>query len=56
MSEKLLLKKVLFDELKTINKQIKETDANDICELVHLSQRKEFVQKIIDICVDRNKF
>ena len=56
MAEKLLLKQTLFDELKLINKQIKETDKDDIRELVHLSQRKEFVQRIIDICVDRNKF
>ena len=68
MAEKLLLKKALFDELKTTNDEIKkledsmkneramfpmiETDIKLSC----LQSHKEFVQRLIDICVNRNKF
>ena len=54
MAEKLALKKALFEELKKVNEQLKfpQTDF----ERRMLQAHKDFVQHIIDICVDRNKF
>lgn len=69
MAEKLALKKALFDELKSINHQIElakkrmELEEFDTMEyvvtdnsIVYLQQHKDFIQRLIDICVDRNKF
>lgn len=69
MAEKLALKKALFDELKNINEQIayfKNQIGNEDLELeqynkfefglLYLQQHKDFIQRLIDICVDRNKF
>lgn len=68
MAEKLALKKALFDELKTTNDEIKKLEdsmnneramfpmiENDI-KLSCLKSHKEFIQRLIDICVNRNKF
>lgn len=54
MAEKLALKKALFDELKKTNQKI--TDCENIIELTQLKHHKDFIQHLIDICVDRNKF
>lgn len=64
MAEKLALKKALFDELKKTNERIKELEQvkeplypelrNN--SLIHLKSHKDFIQRLIDICVDRNKF
>lgn len=55
MSEKLLLKKTLFEELKKVNEQLKFPLITD-SERRMLQSHKDFIQCIIDICVDRNKF
>ena len=61
MAEKLALKKALFDELKETNLDIekveKQSDSfhKDI-ELECLKHHKDFIQRLIDICVGRNKF
>lgn len=68
MAEKLALKKALFDELKKTNDEIKKLEdsmkneramfrliEND-AKLNYLQSHKEFVQRLIDICVNRNKF
>lgn len=61
MAEKLALKKALFDELKSTNEDIKKVEkyqpsfAKDV-ELMCLKDHKDFIQRLIDICVDRNKF
>ena len=52
--EKLLLKKTLFDELKRTNEEIRNSQMD--FERKMLQQHKDFIQHIIDICVDRNKF
>ena len=54
MAEKLALKKALFDELKKVNEQLRfpQTDF----ERRMLQDKKDFIQHLIDICVDRNKF
>lgn len=69
MAEKLALKKALFDELKSINQQIeikkKRLESEDFgskqylvvdTAIAYLQQHKDFIQRLIDICVDRNKF
>lgn len=68
MADKLALKKTLFDELKKTNDEIKElenhkNENNDLYSLIEndaklscLKSHKEFVQRLIDICVNRNKF
>lgn len=68
MSEKLALKKALFDELKRTNQFIEDwknlkTDEPDEylvdvakIHLAELQSHKDFIQHLIDICVDRNKF
>ena len=61
MSEKLALKKALFDELKSTNEDIKKVEnqsdsyVNEL-ELSYLQAHKDFILHLIDICVDRNKF
>lgn len=65
-NEKLLLKKTLFDELKKTNDEIKKLEQNvsekfaDVkviyAKISCLKSHKEFVQRLIDICVNRNKF
>ena len=61
MSEKLALKKALFDELKSTNEDIKKVEKQSDSfekdlELQYLQSHKDFIQHLIDICVDRNKF
>ena len=66
MAEKLALKKALFDELKTTNDEIKRLEdykknehafiPSIDAKLSCLQSHKEFVQRLIDICVNRNKF
>ena len=67
MAEKLALKKALFDELKKTNEEIKKWENIDCIKeniypslveanLVRLKHHKDFIQRLIDICVDRNKF
>lgn len=64
MASKLALKKALFDELKKTNQEIEEQEkiishvpwADSTAELTFLKKHKDFVQHLIDICVDRNKF
>ena len=66
MSEKLALKKALFDELKTTNQEIKKLEdfkknehafvPSVDAKLTCLNSHKDFIQHLIDICVDRNKF
>lgn len=66
MSEKLALKKALFDELKTTNEEIQKLEdfkktkhayipSIDV-KLACLKSHKDFIQRLIDICVGRNKF
>lgn len=65
-NEKLLLKKTLFDELKKTNEEIKKSEQSVSLEFADtkviyakiscLESHKSFVQKLIDICVNRNKF
>ena len=64
--EKLALKKALFEELKKTNENIKKLEdyKNDKhahipsvdAKLTCLSEHKDFIQHLIDICVVRNKF
>lgn len=64
--EKLLLKKTLFDELKSTTNEIEKLEdfkknehayvPSIDAKLTCLNQHKEFVQKCIQICVVRNKF
>ena len=69
MSEKLALKKALFEELKDTNCQISieehaiEFEDYDSRQYViietkinYLKHHKDFIQRLIDICVGRNKF
>lgn len=69
MSEKLALKKALFDELKKTNKMIDDAQNEILMEdsntqeyslinatLTCLCHHKDFIQRLIDICVGRNKF
>ena len=56
------LKKTLFEELKETNRKIESIEQGFwniepiLMERKCLLQHKEFIQKLIDICVDRNKF
>lgn len=54
MAEKLALKKALFDELKRTNQKI--NDSLNIIELTYLKQHRDFINDLISICVNRNKF
>lgn len=54
MAEKLALKKALFDEIRKTNYEI--AHATNVIEIEQLQKHKNFVQHIIEICVDRNKF
>ena len=70
MAEKLALKKALFDELRETNQRIeqwmdarkKAVSPNDdiiVRSNTHINEllaHKNFIQHLIDICVDRNKF
>lgn len=66
MPEKLLLKKTLYDELTNTNSEIirlydmrNKQYANLAvidAKLMILNEHKTFIEKIIDICVQRNKF
>lgn len=66
MSEKLLLKTTLYDELNKTNSEIiklfekrndKFADLKVIdAKLMVLNEHKKFVENIIEICVQRNKF
>lgn len=70
MAEKLALKKALFDELRETNQRIeqwidarkKAVSPNDDVIVrcnTHINEllaHKNFIQHLIDICVDRNKF
>lgn len=52
--ERSVLKKALFDELRKVNEQLKFPQTK--FEERMLKAHKDFVQHIIDICVDRNRF
>lgn len=70
MSEKLALKKSLYDELNKTQKELDELgnivysgnvfdyteSQNDLVKKKCLLQHREFILKLITICVDRNKF
>ena len=66
MSEKLLLKKTLYDELNKTNSEIirlydmRNKQFADIkvidAKLMILNEHKRFVENVIEICVCRNKF
>ena len=66
MSEKLLLKTTLNDELNRTNSEIiklfekrndKFADLKVIdAKLMVLNEHKKFVEHVIEICVQRNKF
>ena len=64
--KRLLLKKALFNELKRVNEEIGrlyKISKDKYCdravvnaELSIYQDYKDFIQHLIDICVDRNKF
>ena len=59
--EKLALKKALFDELKQTNQKIEDIKCEPpsykkLLMMESLKSHKDFIQRLIDICVDRNKF
>lgn len=71
MAEKLALKKALFDELKETNQKIaqwmetrkkavppyeEDVIVRSNTHINELLAHKNFIQHLIDICVDRNKF
>ena len=64
--KRLLLKKALFNELKRVNEEIGrlyKVSKDKYCDHAVVDAKlsiyqdyKDFIQHLIDICVDRNKF
>ena len=56
MADKLALKTTLHNELQKTQKEIDEIGESNAIKKECLLQHREFVLKLITICVDRNKF